>query len=141
VSTTRWIQAALVVAVLALVALAVSYGRLDSSPEVPSVPEVVESVEPAPGALVPRQSVIRVDLQSGYRAELWVLVNPTAGTWQRIPEAELTFVEGTGVYSWTPGVGQTVEEWPSGEHTLRVVWDTLAGLPDVGEYQWTFRSY
>jgi hypothetical protein len=141
VRATRSIQARLAVAVLAVVALAVSYGKVDSSPADEARPPIVENVEPAPGDLVPRQSVIEIDLRTGYRAELWVLANPSAGTWQRIPDSELTFIEGTGVHTWAPGPGRTVEEWPAGEHTLRVIWDTITGLPDVGEYEWSFRSY
>lgn len=138
---SRGFQALVALAVVAVVGLAVSYGNVDSTPGDSLVPSVIESVQPAPGDLVPRQSIIEVDLQSGYHAELWIQTNPTAGTWQRIPESELVFVEGTGVYTWSPGPGRVVEEWQAGEHTLRVVWDTLTGLPDVGEYEWSFRSF
>jgi hypothetical protein len=141
VRISRGIQVLVAVAVVAVVGLAISYGTVDSSPGGAVVPSVVESVQPAPGDLVPRQSVIEVDLQSGYRAELWIQTNPAAGTWLRIPESELVFVEGTGVLTWSPGPGKAVEEWEAGEHTLRVVWDTLTGLPDVGEYEWSFRSF
>ena len=85
--------------------------------------------------------MIEVDLETGYRAELWIHTNPTSGTWLRIPENELSYVEGTGVYTWVPGPSKVVEQWTSGEHAIRVVWDTLTGLPDVGEYEWTFRTY
>ncbi len=131
----------LITAALVVAALAISYGRVDPDSVETNADGVVENVEPAPGDLVPRQSMIEVDLRSGYRAELWVLVNPSAGTWQRIPDSELSFIEGTGVYTWAPGAGRIVEEWTSGEHTLRIVWDTVTGLPDVGEYEWTFRTY
>ena len=129
------------VAVVAVAVLAISYGKVDSSPGGSQAPAVIESVQPAPGDLAPRQSVIEVDLQSGYRAELWIQTNPATGTWLRIPESELVFVEGTGVLTWSPGPGRVVEEWAAGEHTLRVIWDTLTGLPDVGEYEWSFRSF
>jgi hypothetical protein len=141
VGASRWIQIGLAVAVLVVVAVAVSYGSADRSPSESGAPAVVENVEPSPGDMVPRQSLIEVDLKTGYRAELWVLSNPAAGTWLRVPDSELSFIEGTGVYTWTPGPGRAVEEWPPGEHTLRVVWDTVTGLPDVGEYEWSFRTY
>lgn len=121
--------------------LAISYGKADPSPPAESAGSVVESVTPEPGDLVPRQSLIEVDLTSGYGGELWILMNASAGTWQRIPDSEVTFIEGTGVYTWTPGEGKVVEEWTSGEHTLKVVWNTLTGLPDLGEYEWSFRTY
>lgn len=138
---TRWIQIAVATAVVLVVVVAISYGRVDPDPGVAARPEVVESVQPGPGDLAPRQSVIEIDLKTGYSAELWILVNPAAGTWQRVPESEVTFIEGTGVLSWVPGPGRVVEEWPPGEHTIRVVWDTVTGLPDVGEYEWTFRTF
>ncbi|NNC40346.1 MAG: hypothetical protein HKN95_06620 [Acidimicrobiia bacterium] len=131
----------IIIAALAIAGLAFSFTRIDSSGVGSVDRKVVESVQPAPGDLVPRQSVIEVDLETGYRAELWILANPASGTWLRIPESELSYVEGTGVYRWVPGPGKVVEEWTSGEHTIRVVWDTLTGLPDVGEYEWTFRTY
>mgnify|MGYP001816440627 FL=1 len=131
----------IIIAALAIAGLAFSFTRIDSSGVGSVDRKVVESVQPAPGDLVPRQSVIEVDLETGYEAELWILTNPASGTWLRIPENELSFVEGTGVYTWVPGPGKVVEEWTSGEHTIRVVWDTLTGLPDVGEYEWTFRTY
>ena len=134
-------QILLFVAALVVVTLAVSYAGVDSTPPESANRAPVESVEPAPGDLVPRQSVIEIDLEAGYRAELWVLMNASAGTWQRVPDSEVTFVEGTGVHTWVPGPGRVIEEWASGDHTLRVVWDTITGLPDIGEYEWTFRTY
>lgn len=139
--SNRWIQVLFGVAVLAVAALALSYGEAEPSTADPAAGSVVESVTPGPGDLVPRQSVIEVDLESGYGGELWILMNPSAGTWQRIPEGEVTFIEGTGVYTWTPGEGKVIDEWDSGEHTLKVIWNTLTGLPDVGEYEWSFRTY
>jgi len=137
----RWNKPLVIVGGLAIVGLAISFGLIDST-DVDSVDRnAVESVQPAAGDLVPRQSVIEVDLETGYQAELWILTNPSSETWLRIPDSELSFVEGTGVYTWVPGPGKVVEEWAAGEHTIRVVWDTITGLPDVGEYEWTFRTY
>ena len=91
--STRRNRILLFVAALVVATLAVSYAGLDSSPPGSADRGPVESVEPAPGDLVPRQTVIEVDLETGYRAELWVLMNASARTWQRIPDSEMTFVD------------------------------------------------
>lgn len=130
------LTATLLAAAAVLVAV-VSYGS--AGPSKSALPGAVEAVRPGPGDLVPRQSSVEVDLKAGYSGELWVELNP--GTWQRVPEGEVTFIEGTGTLSWAPGPGRVVEEWRGGEHRLRVVWNTLTGLPDVGEYEWSFRTY
>lgn len=95
------------------------------------LPGPIESVSPEPGHLVPPQTSIEVDLEVGYRAEIYVdewLVSDT------------TFIEGTGVYRWMPTpANPTINEWTSGEHTIRVVYDTVNGLPDPGDFSWSFR--
>jgi hypothetical protein len=96
-----------------------------------SLPGPVEAVSPEAGHLVPPQASIEVDLEVGYEAEIYV------DGWL-VPDA--TFVEGTAVYRWAPSpANPTVVEWTSGEHTIRVVYDTVDGLPDPGEYSWSFR--
>jgi hypothetical protein len=138
-STRSILLTAALLAAAAVLVAAVSYGNAGDVPSTSAPPGVVEAVRPGPGDLVPRQSSVEVDLKAGYGAELWVQLTP--GTWQRVPAGEVTFIEGTGTLSWAPGPGGVVEEWPGGEHRLRVVWDTLTGLPDVGEYEWSFRTY
>jgi hypothetical protein len=96
-----------------------------------SLPDPVEAVSPESGHLVPPQASIEVDLEVGYEAEIYV------DGWL-VPDA--TFVEGTAVYRWAPSpASPTIVEWTSGEHTIRVVYDTIDGLPDPGEYSWSFR--
>ncbi|MDP9494558.1 MAG: hypothetical protein M3P87_04895 [Actinomycetota bacterium] len=95
------------------------------------LPGPVESVAPEPGHLVPPQTSIEIDLEVGYVAQIYV------DNWL---VSDATFVEGTGVYRWTPSpTNPTISEWTSGEHTIRVVYDTVNGLPDPGDYSWTFR--
>lgn len=95
------------------------------------LPAPVESVSPLPGDLVPPQSFVEIDMKVGYRADIYV------DGW---PMADATFVEGTGVYRWAPSPSNpTVNEWTPGQHTIRVVWDTIDGLADPGEYEWSFR--
>ncbi len=99
--------------------------------EVAELPGPLQSVSPLPGDLVPPQTVLEIDLEVGYSAEIWV------DGW---PVADASFVEATGVYRWSPSpASPTVQEWTPGEHTIRVVWNTYTGLPDTGEYAWTFR--
>jgi len=95
------------------------------------LPGPIESVSPEPGTLVPPQASVEIDLEVGYDAEIYV------DGWL---VSDATFVEGTGVYRWAPGpANPTINEWTPGEHTVRVVYDTVNGLPDPGEFSWSFR--
>ena len=115
-----------------VVVAAIAFGFAFSTEGEPVVlPAPIESVSPLPGDLVPPQSFIEIDMKVGYRADIYV------DDW---PMADTTFVEGTGVYRWAPSPSNpTVNEWTPGQHTIRVVWDTIDGLADPGEYEWTFR--
>jgi hypothetical protein len=99
----------------------------------PVLPGAIEAISPAPGSQVPVQTPVEVDVPVGYRIELFV-------DGFRVPEDELRFAEGTGVYSWTP-TRASVIEWGSGERTVIVRWRRLSGLADEGEYSWTFRVF
>jgi len=95
------------------------------------LPDQIEAISPRPGDLVPPQTSVEVDLPVGYRADIFV------DGWQ---VEDAVFVEGTGVYRWTPSPeSPTITEWSAGEHTVRVVWDKISGLPDPGEFEWSFR--
>jgi hypothetical protein len=124
----RLIYIGLGLVAVAAVALGVALSREGESAE---LPEPLESVQPMPRDLVPPQTTLEVDLEVGYVAEIFV------DGW---PVTDATFVEATGVYRWTPGPAHpTIQEWTPGSHTVRIVWDTYSGLPDRGEYEWTFR--
>lgn len=95
------------------------------------LPPPLEAVSPEPGHLVPIQTTVEVDLEVGYSADIYV------DGWLM---ADTTFVEATGVYSWAPSPSNpTMTEWTPGEHTVRVVWDTINGMPQPGEFSWSFR--
>lgn len=95
------------------------------------LPGPLESVSPEPGAQVPLQTSIDIDLEVGYEAQIFV------DDW---PVNDVTFVPATGVYRWIPSpASPTIQEWAPGEHTVRVVWSTYSGLPDPGSYEWSFR--
>ena len=118
---------------LGLVAVAaIAFGlAFSGGGEATELPDAIESVSPEPGDLVPLQTFIEVDMQIGYSADIYI------DGWLM---DDATFVEGTGVYRWAPSPNNpTISEWTPGEHTVRVVWDTIDGLADPGDYTWTFR--
>ncbi|MFQ5948198.1 MAG: hypothetical protein ACE5KX_05005 [Acidimicrobiia bacterium] len=123
-----YIGLGLALTVVVLVTVAV-VPRGDEDP----LPGPIDDVFPRPNTSVIRQSGIEVDMRVGYRVEVFV-------DGRRIPETDVRFVEPTGQYLWTPGPDQVITEWTPGEHTVRITWDTLAGRPDPGEFEWTFRS-
>jgi hypothetical protein len=99
--------------------------------ETVELPAPIEAISPQPGDLVPLQTPVEIDLEVGYVAEI------TVDGW---PVADATFVEATGVYTWSPSPSNpTIPEWAPGEHTVRIVWNTYTGLPDTGTFEWTFR--
>lgn len=118
---------------LGLVAVAaIAFGiALNNAGDAVEYPPALEAVYPEPGDLVPIQTTVEVDLEVGYKADIYVdgwLVEDT------------NYVEGTGVYRWAPSpTNPTINEWAPGEHTIRIVYDTLNGLPDIGEFEWSFR--
>jgi hypothetical protein len=128
----RIIYISLGLALAAVVAFGVAFG----SPDRPGTgrPDQVEGVSPEPGETALRQTRIEVDLAAGYALELYV-------DGLRIPDEELFVVEGTGVYSWQPGPDQIIDALSPGQHQVMIRWRTLTGLPDEGEYSWTFRAY
>lgn len=118
---------------LGLVAIAaIAFGiALSRDGEPLELPGPVEAVSPAPGDMVPPQTVLEIDMEVGY--DLEILVNG----W---PITDATFVEATGVYRWAPSPNHpAIQEWPPGEQTVVITWDTNLGLPDPGSFSWTFR--
>lgn len=126
----RWIYfglASLAVGVVAITALIATDG------DVTMLPEPVEAVFPLPGDAVVMQTFVEIDMAVGYEVDIYV-------DGFLVPENEVTFIEGTGVHRWSPSpTSLYLASWTPGEHTVRVVWDTVAGLPDRGEFAWTFR--
>jgi len=98
------------------------------------LPTPLENIYPLPNDQVPQQISLEVDLPVGY--ELTLIVDNYI-----IPENEIQYVEATGVYIWKPRVNWTFEQWNPGSHLIRISWDTISGLPDYGEYEWTFTTY
>lgn len=118
---------------LGLIAVAAIALGILLSPEGEEVvlPGPVESVSPRPGATVPLQASIRIDLEVGYEAQIVI------DGW---PINDATFEEATGVYRWSPGPSHpTITEWTPGDHTIEITYNTYTGLPDTGSFEWTFR--
>ena len=98
------------------------------------LPTPLENIYPLPNDQVPQQVSLEIDLPVGY--ELTLIVDNYI-----IPENEIRYVEATGVYIWKPRINATFEQWSPGSHLIRISWDTISGLPDYGEYEWTFTTY
>jgi hypothetical protein len=97
------------------------------------LPDPLESVTPLPNDSALRQAVVEVDIAPGYVATISV-------DGFRLPEAEVTVIEATGVYRWAPTpLGAYLTEWLPGEHSVNVEWNAVGGLADAGSFQWSFR--
>jgi len=118
---------------LGLLAIAaIAFGILFSTEGQEEIlPDALESVSPSPDDLVPLQAIVEIDLEAGFEAVIYV------DGWQI---SDATYVEGTAVYRWAPSPSNpTINVWTPGEHTILVEWDTIAGMPDPGSYEWSFR--
>ena len=126
----RLIYAGLALVAIAAVALAIAFGDGGDPVE---LPEVVEALVPGPGDAALAQAIVEVDLQPGFLAQIFIDGFP-------VPASEVAFVEATGVHRWQPARDSLIfDRWSPGEHEVRIVWDRIAGLPQPGEFTWTFR--
>lgn len=116
--------------VVATLALAIAFG---GSGDPTPLPPPIESLTPHPNDAVLSQAILEIDLEAGYRAEIFV-------DGFAIPPNEVTFVEATGVHRWQPRPNSLVmQTWLPGEHEVVIVWDSLSGLPSPGQFTWIFR--
>lgn len=136
----RAIYFGLAMTLVAVIAFGVAFGSPDSGSS--GRPEVLEAITPSPGSQSHLLTPIEVDLPIGYEADLWIDFRGTSdnsANWFKLPANEVVYVEATGIYSWRPGPGRLMERWEPGNQRIRVTWDTTTGLPDPGEYDWSFR--
>ena len=117
---------------IALALVAVGAVVFAPSGGIAEIPEALESYSPAAESTVLRQIDIEIDLPVNY--EIVLVVDGVT-----VPDAEIASVEQTGKFTWRPGPTTIIPEWSPGLHTVWVRWDTIAGLPDPGEWIWTFR--
>ena len=126
----RLLYVALGLVVVAAVALAIAFGGGGAPVEIPAV---IELLSPGPGESALSQAALEVDLQPGFAAQIFIDGFP-------IPGSEVAYIDATGVHRWQPAPDSLVfDRWSPGEHVVRIVWDRLAGLPEPGEFSWTFR--
>ena len=119
-----------------LLALVITWGvtfAQDNNEEL-VLPGSLENIYPLPYDQVPQQVSLEIDLPVGY--ELTLVVDNYI-----IPSSEILYIEGTGVYVWKPGPNKTFEVWNPGKHEIKITWSRVTGLPDVGEFTWTFSTY
>lgn len=115
---------------LAAVAFAAIAFAPTGNPE--NVPSVVESYSPLNNATVLRQIDIDIDLPVNY--EIQLVVDGIT-----IPADEIDVIPETGMFSWRPDETTIIPEFTPGIHTVWVRWNRTTGLPDPGEWTWSFR--
>lgn len=108
----------------------------------------VEGVFPEPGAIVLRQSEIRLDLVTGYRGVLIVdgqeiptydLV-ATDGSESTDPTFDAVFDAALNTVSFTPKVGATIEALSPDRHTVTAVfWKIDEGRDAARSVTWSFK--
>lgn len=115
---------------LALVAVGAVVFAPSGRPD--EVPDVVESYSPENESTVLRQTRVQIDLPVDYGIDL--VIDGVA-----IPDEEIDATLETGRFTWRPDETTIIPEWTPGFHTVWVRWDRINGLPDPGEWTWTFR--
>ena len=125
-----------ILSLTALLSLTIYFGIsfYQNNNETKELPSVIENISPLPNDQVPQQASLEIDLPVGY--ELTLVVDNYI-----IPSSEILYIEGTGVYVWKPGPNKTFEVWNPGKHEIKITWSRVTGLPDVGEFSWTFSTY
>tara|TARA_X000000368_G_scaffold328694_1_gene265749 strand:- start:1213 stop:1617 length:405 start_codon:yes stop_codon:yes gene_type:complete len=126
----------IILSLTALLSLTIYFGIsfYQNNNETKELPSVIENISPLPNDQVPQQASLEIDLPVGY--ELTLIVDNYI-----IPTSEILYIEGTGVYVWKPGLNKTFEVWNPGNHEITITWSRVIGLPDVGEFSWTFSTY
>lgn len=139
-SSYRFIYLGLGAALIAVLLLGIAFANPQGGEA--ALPETLEAVYPLPSSQINGREPLEVDFPPGYAVELWVDFRgsgSSAANWVRIPPSEITVVEATGLVSWQPGPNRIFEDWPAGNQRVRVRWNRVVGLPEVGEYDWSFR--
>jgi hypothetical protein len=107
-----------------------------------TLPVQVQTVSPRPGAIVPPQETIVVDLRDDLTADL-ALCAPTQGTGActPLPADQVDFVRALGQLSFKPGDGQDVQRYEPGRNRVVVSYYSQADPQrDRGTYSWSFTS-
>lgn len=133
---------AIQLAMALLLTVVVVFGFVYGSPEgeTNALPDAIERVSPVDGAQVPRQFPIVIDLAATYEMQLSIRRVDSA-IWEPIPPSELTHVAATGVYTWRPDANSFFGDLGSGDHRLRVSYQSIGASLNAGSYEWSFRTY
>jgi hypothetical protein len=134
----RSIQLAMALVLTAVVLLGVIYGSTGGAAN--SLPDAIERISPVDGAQVPRQFPIVIDLAATYEMRLSVRL-ANSEIWEPVPPSELTHEVATGVYTWTPDADGFFGDLRSGDHRLRVSYQSVGTSLEAGTYEWSFRTY
>lgn len=137
----RW---AIVAGGLTVVALlfAAAIGSADTEDRRTLLPTQIQSVSPKPGAIVPPQEAISVDLRDDLTADL-TLCSPTqsVGACTAIPFDQLDFVPALGQLTFRPVDGKEIDAYEPGLNRVIVAYRSQADpAADNGTFSWTFTS-
>jgi hypothetical protein len=135
---------AIVAAGLTLVALlfAGAISTADTKPREATLPSQIQSISPRPGAIVPPQEQIVVDLRDDLTADLSLCTPAQAvGDCTAIPADQVEFLPGLGQLTYRPGPGQEIEAYDPGVNRVIVAY-RLQSDPskDNGVFSWSFTS-
>jgi hypothetical protein len=135
---------AIVAGGLTLVALlfAFAVSSADTEDRRARLPGQVESISPQPGAIVPPQEPIVVDLRDDLTADLQ-LCGPSQqeGACTALPADQVEFLPALGQLTYRPGPDQEVEAYDPGPNRVIVSFRSQADpAKDNGVYSWTFTS-
>jgi hypothetical protein len=115
----------------------------DTDPPVRQLPASVQKASPRPGAIVPPQEAIVVDLRDDLTADL-TLCGPTqtgASACTPLPVDQVDFIPALGQLTFKPGEGKDIEAYEPGPNRVDVSYYSQADpRRDRGTYSWTFVS-
>jgi hypothetical protein len=104
-----------------------------------TLPSQIQSVSPKPGAIVPPQEQITVDLRDDLTADL-ELCGPTGGC-TPLPADQVAFVPGLGQLTFRPGPDKEIEAYQPGQNRVNVAYRSQADPNrDNGTFSWVFVS-
>ena len=124
-----------------LIAGAISHCR-HQGPRARRCPTQIQSISPKPGAIVPPQEQITVDLRDDLTADL-ELCSPTqsAGSCTALPADQVDFIPALGQLTFRPGPGKEIEAYEPGQNRVNVSYRSQADpSQDTGTFSWAFVS-
>lgn len=135
---------AIVAGGLTLVALlfAATISTADTKDRRTSLPTQIQSISPKPGAIVPPQEQITVDLRDDLTADLELCSpNQSAGSCTALPADQVDFIPALGQLTFRPGPGKEIEAYEPGQNRVNVSYRSQADpSQDTGTFSWAFVS-